>query len=537
MKKSKRLISATIAALTAAGMLAGCSKEPEQVQKAELTYWTQLDPSSSQTLSSYNDMMFYQEMAKRTGIEVKFIHPVTGSTGQEAFTTLLASNDMPDMIEYNWSTYPGGADAAIDDGVILKLNDYLEKYAPNYYDYVEGEKNKENNNQYKAGTLTDSGNYYGFKALNIGNIRGFTGIFVRGDILRKWGMEIPETVSDWEKLFEKAKSEGYTKPFTGHANLFTFMKSSNIFNTAFDVGKAFYVEGDKIVHCLTQPGYKNYIALLADWTEKGYIDRNYVTNQVTDMEGNMTNDKISIACYGTIGSVMGKMLQAMKDRDPGYDLVACPYPVINKGDVCEWQDMPSETAPLDIAITADCDDIESAMKWCDYHYTEEGNVLKTFGIEGDTYTIEEIDGEKHYVYTDKILKPETVGATSINGSLYKFLRPANSPGLNQHPDYLNGYYEFQSQKDALITWNQNVEGVREHALPPLTFTADESARIATLNQQYLANTDTKICEIIAGNSSIDTYDEIVEEARKAFIDEIVEIYNAAYKRYLNKLEN
>ena len=39
------------------------------------------------------------------------------------------------------------------------------------------------------------------------------------------------------------------------------------------------------------------------------------------------------------------------------------------------------------------------------------------------------------------------------------------------------------------------------------------------------------------NSSIDTYDEIVEEARKAFIDEIVKIYNAAYQRYLKKPEN
>jgi len=538
MKKVTKLVAVASAAALIAGSLAGCGgNKGGSGEGGALRYWATLDGASAQTISSYSEMLMYQEMEKATGVKVEFIHPVAGSTGAEAFNTLLASSNLPEMIEYNWNSYAGGADAAIEDGVIIALNDYLEDYAPNYYSYVAGEKNEEHDNLYKAETMTDSGNYYGFRQLGIGNSRGFCGLIVRADLLEKWGIAVPETIADWEALFAKAKAEGYTKPFTCYNNPFSFTSGSHTFNTAYDVGKTSYIEDGKVVHGLLQPGYKEYIAQLADWVKKGYIDANFVTNKNTDGEGNMTQDNVSMACFGWIGSLMGKLLPAMETRNPEYDLVACPYPVMNKGDVCEWQEVQLEARGPEIAITTNCKDIESAMKWCDYLFSEEGSTLMIFGVEGDTYTIEEIDGEKHFIYTDKIQKPETVGANSVNAALYKFFRPANAPGLNQHPDYLNGYYPYQSQKDALVTWNQNLEEARKHVLPTLTYTTEESAEIATLNQQYQATTETAINEIIAGNRSVDEFDKIAADAKKNFIGRILEIQNGAYQRYLKKLNS
>ena len=143
MKGIKKTVCIALSAVIAAGLFSGCKKE-EKVSTTTLKYWASMDASSAQTLTSYSEMLMYQEMEKATGVKVEFIHPIAGSTGQEAFNTLLASADLPDMIEHDWSGYAGGAQAAIDDGVIIALNDYLEEYAPNYYSYVEGEKNKEN---------------------------------------------------------------------------------------------------------------------------------------------------------------------------------------------------------------------------------------------------------------------------------------------------------------------------------------------------------------------------------------------------------
>ena len=106
-------------------------------------------------------------------------------------------------------------------------------------------------------------------------------------------------------------------------------------------------------------------------------------------------------------------------------------------DLLHRQGYTADTKSIAIAISTQCEDVEAAMKWSDYIYGEEGNLLHTFGVEGDTYTVEEIDGETHYVYTEKITKPETIGLKSVNEALFKFFRPANSPGLDQNPDYLN----------------------------------------------------------------------------------------------------
>ena len=48
----------------------------------------------------------------------------------------MASEDLPDMIQYNWPTYLGGTQKAIDDGVIVDIYDYRDM-APNYCAYLD----------------------------------------------------------------------------------------------------------------------------------------------------------------------------------------------------------------------------------------------------------------------------------------------------------------------------------------------------------------------------------------------------------------
>ena len=150
-------------------------------------------------------------------------------------------------MEYSWQSYTGGAKQAIEDGVVLALNDYIEQYAPNYYDYMEGEKGKEKNYAYKLESTTEDGLYYGFNRLNIGNSRCYSGLYIRNDKLKEWNMEIPETIDDWTKVFKKAKEEGFKKPFTSANSYLSFKEPYAAFNAAFEVGSSFYLEDGKVV--------------------------------------------------------------------------------------------------------------------------------------------------------------------------------------------------------------------------------------------------------------------------------------------------
>jgi len=536
MKKFSKIFALVCAFALIASAFAACGKNEKPTSSDDtLTMWAVLNANAASTITSYSDMMLYQELEKRTGIKVDFIHPIAGSTGNEAFMTMLSASEKPDIMEYTWINYNGGAQQAIDDGVIVALNDYLEQYAPNYYDYMEGEKGKANDYRYKLASTTAEGNYYSFNGLNIGTTRCFCGIYVRGDKLQQWGMDVPETIDEWTAVFAKAKADGFSKPFTSINNAISFTVANNTFNTAFDAGKDFYLEGNKVVFAPFTDEYKSYVAQMAEWTKLGYIDTGFVTNDKATVKGNIVNG-LSVAAFGWISEI-GEITTAMQEKDPSFRLVACPFPTSTKGELPKFQDVSGEIHLKGMAISAECPSIETAVKWCDYIYSEEGSVLRTFGIEGDTYTTQEIDGEKHYVYTDKILKPETSGCTSITEALYKHMLPSNSPGLNQHPDYLDGYYTIDAQKHAVDIWNRGVEKARPTFFPSVDYTEEELSEKTDILEVAKPELEVAISDIILGRASINTYDDAIKAAKANGYDRVIEINQAAYDRYLKKLDN
>jgi len=539
MKKITKTVALLCAALLMVSAFTACGNKEETVATTDgknFSYWAVMDATSSKMMSDYNEMMFYQELEKRTGVHIDFIHPIQGSTGNEAFVSMLASEEKPDLIEYNWANYSGGPQQALDDGVIISLNDYLEDHAPNYYDYMEGEKGKASGYIYRLESSTDEGLYYGFNVLNIGETKGFYGIYTRADLLKKWGMEIPETIDEWTAVFAKAKAEGFQKPFTSQLSNLSFTASDmHTFNTAYGVGKSLYLKGDKVVFAPFEKGFKDYVAQLAEWTKLGYIDTSFITNDTAKIEGNMANS-ISMTACGYVGGGIGKILPALQSVNAEYDLVACPFPVAKKGEVSEFQEYMTAAKTLAIGVSSECGNYEKAIEWCDYIYSPEGIELQIFGIEGDTFTVEEIDGEKHYKYTEKITDYASQGLNSVSETLYKYMLPCNHPGYNQHIDYLMGYYQMDQQRDAIEKWNLSAEKAAAHKLPNINYTTDEARENTDIKEVAQAELETAICDIILGKKSIDEYDKAIEEAKGNGYDRLIEIAQGAYDRYISKLD-
>lgn len=540
MKRAVKLLSLVLTITLICGLFAACDSEKKVSTGDKYTYWGILDTTVAQTLTSYSELLMYQEMTKRTGTEIDFIHPAQGTTGSEAFQILMASGDFPDMIEYGWIEYTGGPDQAIEDGVIIALNDYMEDYAPNYYDYMEGKKAEENGYTYKLTSISEKGNYYGFKNLNVGNYRGYVGLYVRADLLKKWNLDIPTTIDQWELLFKTAKKNGIKYPLTGNADIVGAI-SGNYFSTAWKVGTEFYLDGDKVKFGPFEPEFKEYVEKMREWMAAGYIDIDYVTNDTTVIHGQITRGT-SIAASGYVGSDLGAIIPAMKERNPEFDLVACPYPVMNEGEEPVFQAMqPAATGPS-IAITVQCgadneDRYKEAISWCDYLYSDEGMILKSFGVEGDTFTIEKDEnGEEHFVYTDKVLDYEKFGATNMSAALYHFMLPANHPGFNQHPDYFNGYYVYDRQKEAISVWNKHVDVAEKYVFPSVSYTGKEAARKAEIESNAMDNLEADISNIILGKIPMEEYEKVISKARNSGYGELLEINQAAYNRYIDILD-
>ena len=93
------------------------------------TYWVSLDNNAAASISSYGENKMYQELEKITNVHIDFLHPTIGQE-KEQFNLMIASRDLPDFIEYGWTSYDGGPEKAISDGIIIQLNDLLDQYAP-----------------------------------------------------------------------------------------------------------------------------------------------------------------------------------------------------------------------------------------------------------------------------------------------------------------------------------------------------------------------------------------------------------------------
>jgi putative aldouronate transport system substrate-binding protein len=105
----------------------------------------------------------------------------------------------------------------------------------------------------------------------------------------------------------------------------------------------------------------------------------------------MSNQKMIIGESGAMigsGGHIGELLPQMREVDPNADFIGVKYPVPNKGEKVKISQKDDRYFGGPTAcITTQCKNIELAMRFCDYLYTEEGYMFANFGIEGETYTM------------------------------------------------------------------------------------------------------------------------------------------------------
>ena len=94
-----------------------------------VSYWIDLANTSGADVKSMGDLYCWKAIEANTGINVEFQHPASGQAAEQ-FNLVVAGNEMPDIMYYSWATnYSGGADAAIEDGKIIPLQDYMGAYS------------------------------------------------------------------------------------------------------------------------------------------------------------------------------------------------------------------------------------------------------------------------------------------------------------------------------------------------------------------------------------------------------------------------
>lgn len=527
MKKYVSLILVIALALTS---FVGCKKNEEKEVSASpitysgediypvkcddtLTFWMKLNSVLSQSVSNFGDSALGQELYKQTGIKVEFIHPAQGGSGDQ-FSLLLASNDLPDIMENSWLGF--GGQKAINSKYIIELNDVIDKWAPNLKKAIE------DNPKMEKMIKTDEGSYYAFPFW-----RGeeylctFMGPIIRKDWLDKLGMEVPETIDEWEKMLIAFKDElGVKVPLSFNGSFF----GNGFFSGAYGAPQNFFLGDDgKIKYGPLEPEFKDFLMRMNKWYKMGLLDEDIVAAPKSEVL--MMNNECG-AIFGFVGGGIGSILENMTVDNKEFDLVGAKYPVLKKGDKPEFGQLDCQYGSTSYAISAQCKNVELAARLLDFGYGEQGGLLYNFGVEGESY--EFVDGEPKY--TDKILN-DPDGAT-IDNMIARFNMAGSSGPFIHDRRAVDQTRPFPQQREAVENWS--FTNMSKHQIPPITHTAEEADRLSNILSEVNTFILTDMYAYIIGTKSFDEYDSFVKQIKKFGIDEVLDIKNAALERYNNR---
>lgn len=494
------------------------SSPPAEVSEEPFVYPMQGAPVLT-LMTEFSDMglpnkgPIDEEYEKRTGIAIRHLGGVP--MGDNKFKYLLASGNLPDIFMNNWLQFPGGPEKAIEQGHILPLNDVIERYAPNFKRVLE--ENPEIDKMVK----TDSGIYYAFPFIRSEQGKVYGGPIIRKDWLDELGLPVPSTIDEWYTTLKAFKEKkGTTAPLTLRT-LFMGERTAG-FAGAFGVMGNFYVEDGKVRYGYLEPGYRDYLATMSKWYREGLLDQDFAVLDLESVDKKMTSG----ASGATIGwfSYIEKYNLAAQSGDTAARYVAAPYPTLAEGEIPKFGQLDNAYAGTSsAAIKATTKNLEAAVRWLDYAYSEEGSLLNTFGIEGVTYTMK--NGQP--AYTDLVMaNPDGLSGDLV---MLQYAHQTNFPMI-QRDSQLE--WKFEETNRAVEVWRKTKH--EDYLLPPITPTTEEAGELSALMDgigEYVKDAELRI---ILGVDAIDAYDDMVNQLKRLGIDRILEIKQAAYERYINR---
>ncbi|MDR2096624.1 MAG: extracellular solute-binding protein [Treponema sp.] len=480
-----------------------------------LTYWGELSGSVAANYTNLGETPYGKAWIEKTGVKVEFLHPPAGGANEQ-FNLLVASGDMPDIMDRDWlNLYPGGPEKAINDSVILKLNDIIDKYSPNLKQVLDSHPD------WARMVKTDNGNYYGYPFIR-GNEKLciWHGPYVRKDWLEELNMEVPQTFDEWHEMLTVFK-EKKRSPAP-----MVMMITNNDFLLGYGIDRAFFVGDDGKVHWGSmEDAFRDYLTMMARWYKEGLLDPDIATLTSQQISAKVTGN-ISGATRGSLGGSLGTWTNSARATNPKFELTAVPYPVKKKGDKPKLINVDNlYTGGFSAGITTSCENPDIAARLLDYNYGEEGYIFNNFGIEGVSYTM--VNGRP--IYTDFIMK--NPNGWSVAQSIASHARSAYGGPFIQDLGYFEQYMALPEQKAGPDIWK--IDAPYKHKLPPITPTPEESREFARIMSEVNTYADEMMVKFILGTEAITdaSWNAYVNTIKRMGIARAVEIQNAALARY------
>jgi putative aldouronate transport system substrate-binding protein len=337
---------------------------------------------------------------EKIGVTVEFEGIMMSET--EKLNLMFASGDMPDMINTPYWGGDGGETAVIKkaamEGRLLPLEDLLPKYPnlANAYDIgVVTQSYLENDLDYPG----FEGHRYILPQETPGDINGVTnwayGVFVRGDVPAALGID-PKSIKTSEDMYNfmvAAKEYGF-KDVNGNDCIIGTTYHNGWDSSGYSIN---YSTKKFSSYVKQADGKYTYDVLTDNWVDRGLFTWKLVNEGLLDVEcfkqtdaqadekiGNGTALFASVQYDDVINSTK---LTGLYTSNPEMRYIPVGPMTYQDGTPLVQLEQNGRNGSPAIVLSSSCSNVEAALAYLDYVNSEEGARLCQYGVEGDTYTM------------------------------------------------------------------------------------------------------------------------------------------------------
>ena len=483
----------------------------------------------SQLVEDLNEIAGIQAMEEATHVHVNWM-TYTQAEMPEKFQQLLATGEYFDiMFPGGVESYPGGYEQGIEDGVLVDMDEYIHQYMPNYLGLLES-----NTEAMKQATY-DDGKLHAVRVIHgtdegVKHPGAIMGPAYRADILKEMDEEVPETIDELHDLLVKCRDRGMAAPTTLQADGGTTLSLAWGVNT--DWSTEFWQYDSKTGKVCFAPfaeRWDDWLDTMRDWYAEGLIDKNFTVGSplLSGDYSNFENDETMFIDYWFYHIMGNELYKQGYISNEDIDIQPVAGIVLNKGDdpikcagdACVQQE-------IFVAAQA-IDKIDIISKWLDYQYTKEGIDYRYYGIEGESYTVDE---NGNYAFTDAILNDPN--GLSISDALGKYA-VRNYCGFQSHS--AEDAVTIATASESAVS---GIESVQIWASPEVTIHVPSGVSLNKEEKDFCSKYMTDIITLLEERmvkyilgTDTSPHEEFRDKLREFHIEECTQYYQDACDRY------
>ena len=488
-----------------------------------LSLWMRNNFMDTDPIQSMTDSPIIAKAQELTGVAIEFVE-VSNAAESETFNLMVAGGDYTDIIYNFGKLYTGGIDSAVENDIIVDLSQYL--YAAPCYESILA-----SDDSVRKTATTDTGIIGSFYSIYESTPYLTTGLTIRGDWLEELGLESPDTYAELEAVLQAFKAEydpEYPLYLPSCGTLTELTQGYEFsYSVSGDNSTMFSVRDGQVLFSAACDEFREYLEMMHTWYEQGLISKDFATDgdwmfMHGEYQSMMANGETGVVSLGA--GLYSEFVNTGVDVDENYSLQGMLNPRRNEGD--QVGSAPNSRATDAIFAVTDANGkAELACQWCDFWYTEEGSMLATYGIEGESY---ELNAEGKPEYTDYILVNETYSDRSMK-NLYSF----NTSSMVDPEKNLSGISDAGLAAVELWSSDPASETFASVSMTQLSLTTDESTEYAIICADAQTYCLENVLKFINGNLSIENdWEGYVSVLKDMGIDEATAIVQDAYDRFI-----